>query len=196
MLARREKRALELLADVPGVPNCLPSVSSGGRLLENAVARHFIPGEPLRRGMSLSDQFFPSLLALLQAMHNRGLSYVDLHKRENILVGANGLPYLIDFQISISLPRFWPLSWIQSFLHKSDLYHFHKHVLRIRPNESPFSEKDLDRIRPWMLRIHRIVGVPLRQLRRRLLVRLGIRRGRGEARTELAPEQAFRAPAS
>ena len=34
--------------------------------------------------------------------------YVDLHKRENIIVNERGEPSLIDFQISLSWPGWFP----------------------------------------------------------------------------------------
>ena len=41
-------------------------------------------------------------------MHARRTVYVDLHKRENIIVSEHGKPCLIDFQISICWPGWLP----------------------------------------------------------------------------------------
>ena len=45
---------------------------------------------------------------------------------------------------------------------------------------------------PVWLRLHRLVAVPFRQLRRRLLVARGVRTGRGSAATEAFAEDAVR----
>jgi hypothetical protein len=133
-------------------------------------------------------------------MHRRGIAYVDLHKRENIIVGRNGQPYLVDFQISwvhrrrgsgraLSGCQSW--SWrlaeqVFSALCQADFYHLEKHIRRVQGSRGP-------RIPPpkW-IRWHRAVAVPFRELRRRLLVLCGIRSGRGAAVTEQFVEEAFR----
>ena len=38
------------------------------------------------------DEFLPTLRGLLNKLHRRGIAYVDLHKRENIIVGDDGRP--------------------------------------------------------------------------------------------------------
>jgi hypothetical protein len=45
---------------------------------------------------------------------------------------------------------------------------------------------------PWWIRVHRLVARPFRELRRRLLVRLGIRSGKGRVETEVFAEHALR----
>ena len=74
----------------------------------------------------------------LREMHVRGIAYVDLHKRENVIVGDDGRPYLVDFQISFDVthPR---LRWVPGAravfdqLCVGDLYHLEKHVRRADP---------------------------------------------------------------
>ena len=66
---------------------------------------NYIEGHPLGNREAVNEEFFPTLGALLQAMHERKIVYVDLHKRENILVSEKGEPCLIDFQISVAWPR-------------------------------------------------------------------------------------------
>ncbi len=191
-LARREGRMLERLADLPLVPNPLGPVCCGGRPMANAVAHDFVPGHPLRPKQRPNDAFFPALEELLGEVHRRGLAYVDLHKRENILVGEDERPYLIDFQISVGLPAVWPLSAVLRILQRSDDYHLAKHYARHRPDQCGFGPKTIAMHRPWWIRAHRTIAVPFRQMRRRLLVWLGIRRGTGRTTTEAFPEQAVR----
>src|SRR5262245_25109919 len=89
-LAEREERALARLADLPLFPRALGPVYSGGRRLRNALARSFIAGHPLGSAERVGPEFFPALRASLVAMHERGIAYVDLHKRENVIVGEDG----------------------------------------------------------------------------------------------------------
>jgi hypothetical protein len=160
-------------------------------VLKHAVAHAYVPGEPLCHKHRLDDRFFPALRAMLAAMHYRGIAYVDLHKRENILVNERGEPYLIDFQVCFGV---WSKRWGRTALGKTllkalqqaDRYHLAKHVAAHRPDQAGEIE------RPWWISAHRVVGVPLRQMRRRLLTWLGIRQRGGRAETETFPEEAVR----
>jgi hypothetical protein len=187
-LARREGRLLELLADEPNVPNRRGPITVDGRPARNAAAHVFVPGRPLRAGDRPDARFVERLSQLLAGVHARGIAYVDLHKRENILVGDDGRPWLIDFQISVRLPRIWPFTAVLHLLQQSDRYHLAKHLCRQRPDLCPPGLAAWIERRPWWIRLHRQAAIPFRRLRRRLLVLLGIRTGCGKAHTEAAPE--------
>lgn len=196
-LAGREARALRRLADLPGIPRPLGPISAEGVPLPYAVGHDFVPGHPLGKDERVGDNFFPELLRLLAEVHRRELAYVDLHKRENILVGDDGRPYLVDFQISFYLPSWWPANaWptraVLRMLQRSDSYHLQKHVAHCRPDQAG----DAAAQRPWWIRLHRLVGQPFRACRRWLLVRLGVRAGRGRVETEHFPEEVVRADRS
>jgi hypothetical protein len=193
-LARREARALRKLNGVPGVPPIVGEVRHAGRVMSYAVGHDFIPGRPLGRHDRPGGDYFPRLEALLTEVHRRGLAYVDLHKRENILVGADGRPYLVDFQISYCLPGWWPANALPArlllwLLQRSDRYHLVKHRLRCSPDRTAESAMH----RPWWIHLHRCVARPARTLRRWLLVRLGVRAGAGHVETEFFPEEVVRA---
>ena len=198
LLARRERRILQLLAGLPSVPEVLGPVMADGKPLDNAVAHEYVPGHPLRTRESVNDEFFPQLRMLLEHMHDRGIAYVDLHKRENIIVGDDGRPYLIDFQISAAWPgprrfglgRLW--RFLLSILKTCDNYHLGKHIRNCRPDQAEEDVWARQQTRPWWIRLHRLVAVPFRSLRRRLLVVLGIRKSGGRADTEHFPEDAVR----
>jgi hypothetical protein len=188
LLARREAAFLRRLAGLPGVPHWSGYVCVAGKRLRHAVAHDYIPGHPLGQGEPVAASFFPALERALAAIHERGVAYVDLHKRENILVGDDGRPYLIDFQIGFGLPRWWPgcalpMRAILKLLQRSDVYHLRKHVARASGAVVP---------PPWWIRLHRVFAVPFRTLRRRLLVWVGIRKGSGRSETEHFPEEAVR----
>ncbi len=101
--AARETRFHATLADVPGVPAVL------GRVGATGFVHAFVPGRPLGergpdgRPLPVPDAFFDDLAALLAEVHRRRVAYVDANKPQNILVGDDGRPHLIDFQISYDL---------------------------------------------------------------------------------------------
>lgn len=191
-LAKREANFFRLLAGVPGIPVGFDRVLIDGRIAPNAFAHAFVPGRPLSLVHDADQSYFDQLHALVAAIHQRQMAYVDLNKPENVLVGDDGRPYLFDFQISVRLPN-WPgARWLLKLLQQSDQYHLVKHETWRLHRES--FEQRMQQNRPWWIRWHRTVGVPLRAARRRLLVALGIRRGRGWATSERAPEHGLCTP--
>ena len=171
VLARREIRLYRAVQDLPGVPALLGPVG------ETGFMHAFAPGHPLGRREQVSDSFFDELLELVRTLHARHIAYVDLNKRENILVGADGKPYLIDFQISLLLPatgwrRWRPVRWLLARFQHGDIYHCLKHKRRLRPDLLSAAEQELvERLSPW-IRLHRWIARPLTHLRRRTLRRL------------------------
>jgi hypothetical protein len=195
LLARREAWFLSALADVPGIPRAYVHIASNGHWLPNAVAHDFIEGTPLSLVQQSTPEFFAQLEQLLRQLHRRRIAYVDLHKPENVLVGTDGRPYLIDFQISAALPDWIGCRQLLRILQQSDLYHMHKHRTWRLDNER--FDDIMAAHRPWWIKLHRAVGVPFRAVRRRLLVALGVRRGSGMAHTEQNVEPGlYRDPAT
>ena len=196
MLAARERWFMERLRGVEGVPAGLGPVRTAGRVMPNAVARTFVAGHALAADERVAAEFFPRLTAILAEVHGRGIAHVDLHKRENILVDEAGRPHLIDFQISWGLPAGRLAAAVGrpllAVLQRCDDYHLLKHRVRLRPDQVPHGAADLDRLRPAWIRLHRLVAVPFRSLRRGLLTRLGIRSASGHAHSESFPEVAHR----
>ncbi|HMO14968.1 MAG TPA: hypothetical protein PKD64_14440 [Pirellulaceae bacterium] len=188
-LAKREAMMYERLADLSNVTAGYRDVYVDGKLQPHAVAHDFISGHPLRWHDQVDDQFFEEIYELLVKIHARNIAYVDLHKLENIIVDDHGRPNLIDFQISICLPKIWPLSWVLRIFQRADLYHLSKHARRFRPDL--YSSFHFGR-RPWWIRLHRMVAIPFRTLRRQLLVLLGVRDKSGKARTEKFIEEGLR----
>ena len=186
-LARREHAMLERLADVEHVPSACGAVSLDGCPVPTASGHDFVEGRSLLATDSVDAVFFARLSALLGELHRRGIAYVDLHKRDNILVDQQGRPHLIDFQISIRLPQIWPLTWVLRIFQRCDRYHLEKHKHDLQPDQC---EGRLQR--PVWIRAHRLVAVPFRQARRWLLVKLGIRKASGMADSEFAPQEEFR----
>ncbi len=200
-LARREGRFLKLLEDLPNVPNSCGPIRAQGKRLENAVGHAYVPGHPLGQKERVNDDFFPRLDRLLSEMHRRKMAYVDLHKAENIIVGEDGQPYLIDFQICMALSHRWPdttevAGWLLNLLQRSDNYCFRKRLCKCRPDlyalMAPGQKKDVRKDAPWWILLHRLIGKPFRAVRRRLLTAAGVRDGHGRAASEQFAEDAVR----
>ncbi len=195
LLARRERRFLRKLCDVPGIPGPPLPFQVDGRPVPNGVARPYIDGRPIRKGQRLPEEFFTRLDRLLCELHARNVAYVDLNKRENVLVASNGDPYLFDFQISFAIWR--DLGWLDPrrpllrLLQASDRYHFEK--LRAKHIETASAPVAYSRPRPpWWICLHRMIAVPIRELRRRLLVLFGVRTGKGRVTSEHFIEDGWR----
>jgi hypothetical protein len=172
-LTRHEATIYRELADVPGVPRLVGLHGPTGFIHE------FVPGRPLHRDTPVSDTFFDELADLLRAVHARGIAYVDLNKRQNILVADDGRPCLIDFQISFRLGRRggeWPRSLLD-MLQRQDWYHFFKHKRRCRPDlMTPAEVAQSYRPDGW-INLHRRISRPYFLLRRWILDRLRLPRG-------------------
>ena len=192
-LARREAAMLSRLEEIPNIPRVCGAVHHRGRRLRHAVAHEYVPGHPLGEHESVNDAFFARLRGLLAEMHQRDVAYVDLHKRENIIVGNDGEPYLVDFQISLGAPVRWrvfrrAMRPLLRLLQQSDRYHFEKHFARCRPDQAGRMSWDVGENPPWWIWWHRKLANPLRAVRRRMLTRLRVRSGRGHSESEYFPE--------
>jgi len=193
MLARREASFFVRLADLANVPSLVGDVHADGKRLKGAVAHDYVPGHALGETEAVDGPFFVALERLFLELHRRNMAYVDAHKHENIIVGDDGRPHLVDFQISFRLPDWWPansrpIRVLLRMLQRSDLYHFEKHLARCRPDLCGCHVSDVISRCPWWIRVHRLVAVPLRALRRSFLVALGIRAPGGQAASEHFPE--------
>jgi hypothetical protein len=196
-LARRETRMLQRLGDLPNIPDYSGNLTINGVSQAHAVTHDYVAGHPLERREPVNDDFFPTLQQLIKDMHARDLAYVDLSKRQNIIVGDDHKPYLIDFQISLNLPGWWPgKAWpmraVIRLLQDMDDHHVLKHFRDCRPDLLSPEQLDLERYRPWTIRLGRRIGKPLREIRRKFLVLIGVRTGKGRAQSETAPEDAVR----
>lgn len=173
-LAGHEARLYQLTQPIDGVPRFL------GRWRDTGILHEFVEGRPLARNDRPDDAFFPRLSAMLSAIHKLDAAYVDLEKPENILVGVDGSPHLIDFQISYHLPpnRFGNTEinrLVVRVLQQSDRYHLLKHWRKLRPDQlAERPDLDADAMPIW-IKLHRAIFRPLTQLRRRVLVLLGAR---------------------
>ncbi len=179
MLAHHEADQMSRLIGLPGVPAVVGVWEAHG------LVHEFIPGHTLEKGEMVPDIFFDELRTLLAAMHAQGIAYVDLEKPQNVLVGEDGKPYLIDFQISWP----WPVGkWGQLLLGRvlgkrliqGDRYHVQKLQRRVRPDQMSESEIKESYRRPWPVRLHQRVIRPGALLRRWVLAKVDPKRKVGE----------------
>ena len=170
-LCRREARAYQRLQGLEGVPAYV------GLAGENGFLHEFLPGHALQRYERVGDEFFARLEKLLGEVHARDMAYVDLEKRENILVGDDGRPGLIDFQISWYWPPKWggntaAARWLLRRFQESDRYHHLKHWRRHRPDQLTAEQLARSRRKPAYVHLFTWITRPFTRLRRRTLQRL------------------------
>jgi RIO-like serine/threonine protein kinase len=159
-LALRECRQLRRADGVEGVPRLL------ARPAPNVYLREYLEGTPLPRAPAPPREFFDRLARIAAALHARGVTHNDLHKEANVIVRPDGSPGVIDFQLSLSLPRG---SGLHRLLARFDLYHVAKNR-RHRTGEPLSSEEEaLAGGTRAVRRIHRLlVKKPMNLLTRRL----------------------------
>ncbi|MEI8194749.1 MAG: hypothetical protein WCI73_02450 [Phycisphaerae bacterium] len=168
-IARHEIAILESLQGVPGVPDFLGPYGPTGFL------HAYVPGAPLEPTAALTPVFFEQLHDLLAAIHARHIAYVDTNKRENILLGTDGRPWLIDFQISYRARR-GPranllVRWTLARLQRADWYHYYKHKTRLLPAACTPEDFTAAQRRGFLHGLHRVIARPIIQVRRKFLSR-------------------------
>lgn len=193
LLADREFDVYQAVADLPGIPKCL------GRLGDTGFVHAFVEGHPLQRNEQVNDEFFPQLEQLITELHRRDIAYVDLEKRENILVDAAGRPCLIDFQISWRWPRDRKARrtalqrivpgllgrFVLDKLQAADRYHLLKHRRRHRPDGLSPEELKASYRSGGYIAVHRRLFWPFTAIRRAILKALT---GRSRSPKQEGPE--------
>ncbi|SPD73075.1 conserved hypothetical protein [uncultured Desulfobacterium sp.] len=102
-LVWREAKALRRLKGLKGVPGLFKVLGGLSLVIEE------IPGSTMKQVQNkkrLPDGFFDALKALVDRFHEKGMAHCDLKKAENILLGEDGRPYVIDWAASISRNEF------------------------------------------------------------------------------------------
>jgi hypothetical protein len=161
LMAAHEAAMLRRVQGVAGAPRLL------GRYGPTGLVREYVPGRPLTRRSAVDREFFRRLERLLDDVHRRGLAYVDLEKAENVLIGDDGRPYLIDFQVAFG----GPFRWLLRRMQEADDYHVRKHKRRVMKPWLASEEVQELRGRPWFVRLSNLVNVPYMKLRKRLVGR-------------------------
>ncbi len=147
LLARHEADLYERLAGIPGIPRLVSRPSP------DSFLREFVEGTTVREARTLPPGFFGSLEEVLRAVHARGVAYVDLAKEENVIAGADGRAWLVDFQVSVA--REGALRPLVGLLQREDLYHLSKMRLRRAPAEATAEDRRRVAGRGRLGRLHR-----------------------------------------
>lgn len=169
LFCRHQISILRHLSDVPGIPRFLSRYGRTGFTYE------YIEGRCLDGQQDLSEDFFDELLGLIKEVHRRNIAYLDMNKRDNIIVGDDSKPHLIDFQISLYIDERALISrrlsgYLRESLQSTDIYHVFKHKRWLRPellkpHEKALSHHSSSKLIKW----HRLAAWPFRKLRRRFL---------------------------
>ena len=170
-LSDREHTNFKHLQGISGIPRLV------GKWGNNGLLYHYVEGQTLDEKPQLSEIFFDKLESLISHIHQRDMAYVDLNKRGNIILGDDGLPYLIDFQISWhGRSCLWGVDyvcrWLLKKLQAEDCYHIQKHKRRFRPDLMTPEEITQSRRRSFLTRIHNFWTRPFTRIRRHMLGRL------------------------
>lgn len=170
LLARREARALALLGDLPGTPALL---AADARIVE----REWLPGRPMHLARPTDQRYFREALRLLRRLHRAGIAHNDLAKEPNWLVGEDGLPAIVDFQLAMVSRRRGPVFRV---LAREDLRHFLKHKRTYRPQALTARERRILDTPAWISRLWMASGKRLYLLVTRRWLGWADREGAGD----------------
>ncbi len=169
---RHEARVYERLEDVAGTVRCFGLLGARRLVLEHVPS---ISLREFKAPFADRDRFYARLLATLDALHAAGVAHGDLKRKNNILVGPDEQPYVVDFGIAWRLgpnARAWRRR-VFGLVAQMDYNAWMKHKHGKPPYGPELPPEDLARYRPLLLeRLARAVRIPwqavtLRQFRKR-----------------------------
>jgi RIO-like serine/threonine protein kinase len=103
---RRERAALARLAGLDGIPAIEAQVGRWILVLTHFEGRDL--GKTKKRHQT--PAFFDQLMALVEAMHARGVVHLDLRQRRNVLVRPDRTPAILDFGSALCVRPGSPLA--------------------------------------------------------------------------------------
>lgn len=171
LLAWREGRALERLAGLTGIPRLLGRPDSRSLLME------YLDAEPaIRRTVPVAwPEYFAALEQLVARMHEHGVAHCDLRSPPNMLVDAQGRPYLVDFVACVFQGRRWnvPARYLFERFREVDRAGIAKLKSRVAPALLTLGESALLDHKSVFARALRWMGARVRDLSRMLLTKRG-----------------------
>jgi len=170
LLAAREARALDALHELTQVPHL---VSWNGRTLR----RSWLPGLPLHRAEPPTRTYFREALTLVRRVHSAGVVHNDLAKEPNWLVGNDGRPALVDFQLAMR-PRY--RGRLFRMLAYDDLRHLLKHKRSYRPQDLTARQRAILARRSPLAALWASTGKPAYRFVTRRLLGWSDREGAGD----------------
>lgn len=139
----REYAAYKKLHGIVGVPACY------GLLDQQYLLMQFIDGVPYRQGQWADEEartdWFTQLLSIIQMFHARGVSHGDLKSKTNLIAGADGKPYVIDFGTAfMHKDGFHPVNnHFYKFGKRLDINAWVKHKYRGKYGEASDADREL-----------------------------------------------------
>jgi RIO-like serine/threonine protein kinase len=162
LLAGREARALVHLSDRARAGLAWPAARTvPGECIGrrgSLPARSFLDGVPLVEAQRVALDYFERLKELVAELHAAGVCHNDLHKEQNVLVGPDGRPALIDFQLA-SVHR--TESRVFRSRRADDLRHVAKMRARYERAGRPQADGAPRRRRGGLAWVWRTIGKPL-----------------------------------
>lgn len=123
---RRERSALGRLAGLDGIPTIEARVGRWILVLTHFEGRDL--GKTKKRNQT--PAYFDELMALVEAMHARGVVHLDLRQRRNVLVRPGHHPAILDFGSALCVR---PGSWLARYLGRIDRSGVLKYKVRANP---------------------------------------------------------------
>ena len=99
----RESRAYARLHGVRGIPIFFGVLDGLALVVEEVPGRGT---EKLGKKTRLPPRFFDAFENLVDCVHHRGLVHCDLKRASNVILGDDGLPYIVDWAASVSEKEF------------------------------------------------------------------------------------------
>jgi hypothetical protein len=164
----REYAIYSMVADLPGVPGL------GPRFGERGYFHMFIEGKTLFEvkdpDNELPPDYFDQLRRTFDAVHERGIAYLDGNKLGNLLLGDDRQAYLIDYQICLPFPRQGWLARLTAPLFeqlcRDDRYHLYKHKRHYQPDRLTPDEAKQATKSPFNKAYDTWVGTPYKRVKR------------------------------
>ncbi len=102
-LVWREARTYRKLSGLKGIPRLYGIVDRLALVLEDIRGKSL---GKIKKGSVLPKRFFDLLEELVLKIHSMGIVHCDLKKANNIIIGQDGFPYIIDWGASIHEEEF------------------------------------------------------------------------------------------
>ena len=151
ILIWRESNAYKALAGIKGIPVFYRTLEGIAIIVEEVPGQSLLDFEKeittmQQDGISpekieekkklLSPTFFGAIEKLVSDFHERGIVHCDLKRTPNILLGNDGLPYIIDWASFTSNKkcRIWPLTLLYKRFFQDDCLAITKLKVNNRPD--------------------------------------------------------------
>ncbi len=163
LLIWREEKAYRKLSRIKGIPKFYGNIKGLALVIEKIEGVRL---GKIKKGTPLPKSFFDQLESTVRRFHKMGVVHCDLKKANNIILGTDGRPYIIDWGAAIHKEEFdLPvLRLIYKRFLQDDNLAIIKHKLRFAPQlvtererrlyeyKSPF-ERLIRKIRDFLLPI-------------------------------------------